>query len=105
MKNILFRTFLLSSLALTLGHKCHRNMETLWMTEAGSAPVVSSPLLADINGDNVLDVAVTTFDGQVSILNGQSGHQLPGWPFDGVKATYHAAPLLVRLRTKLSKLQ
>lgn len=86
---------------VSYSHKCHRNIESLWLTEAGSSPVVSSPLLGDVNGDNVVDVAVTAFDGQVSILNGQTGHEIPGWPFTGIKSSYHAAPLLVRVITKL----
>jgi hypothetical protein len=77
-------------------HKCHRNVETLWLSEAGSSPVVSSPLLADINGDNVKDVAVCTFDGQVSVLDGRTGHELPGWPITALEHNFHAAPVLVR---------
>lgn len=77
-------------------HKCHRNVETVWLSEAGSSPVVSSPLLADINGDNVLDVAVCTFEGQVSVMDGRTGHELPGWPVTAPGHNFHAAPLLVR---------
>lgn len=77
-------------------HKCHRNVEPVWLSEAGSSPVVSSPLLADVNGDNVLDVAVCAFEGQVSVIDGRTGHELPGWPVTASGHNLHAAPLLVR---------
>lgn len=82
----------------TAAHDCHRNLETLWQSDVGSSPVVSSSLLADFNGDNVKDVLVTSFNGQVSVVDGRSGHNLPGWPVNLPGKLLFAAPLLVCAR-------
>ena len=39
----------------------------------------SSPILADFDGDGVLEIAVGGTSGQIQVLNGQ-GVNLPGWP-------------------------
>jgi hypothetical protein len=39
----------------------------------------SSPTLADLDGDGVLDLVIATADGRVHALDG-SGAELPGWP-------------------------
>jgi len=75
-------------------HDCHRNLEPVWQSDVGSSPVVSSPVLADFNGDNVRDVLVTSFNGQVSTVDGRSGHDLPGWPVTLSGKMLFAAPLL-----------
>ena len=72
--------FFLSILTTLTAHDCHRNMETVWQSDVGSSPVVSSALLADVNGDNVRDVLATSLNGQVSVVDGRSGFNLPGWP-------------------------
>ena len=77
-------------------HDCHRNLEPVWQADVGSSPVVSSPLLADFNGDNVRDVLVTSFNGQVSVVDGRSGQELPGWPVILPGKLLFAGPLLVR---------
>ena len=77
-------------------HDCHRNLEPVWQADVGSSPVVSSPLLADFNGDNVKDVLVTSFNGQVSVVDGRSGQELPGWPVTLSGKMLFATPLLVR---------
>ena len=64
----------------TKAHDCHRNLETVWQSDVGSSPVVSSSLVADFNGVNVKDVLVASFNGQVSVVDGRSGHNLRGWP-------------------------
>jgi len=80
---------------LTKAHDCHRNLETVWQSDVGSSPVVSSLLVADFNGDNVKDVLVASFNGQVSVVDGRSGHNLPGWPVTLPGKLLFAAPLLV----------
>ena len=85
----------LSVLSPTKAHDCHHNLETVWQSDVGSSPVVSSSLVADFNGDNVKDVLVASFNGQVSVVDGRSGHNLPGWPVTLPGKLLFAAPLLV----------
>ncbi len=47
-----------------------------------NAPILSSPKLADIDGDGILDVIVQSTDGYVDVLDG-SGTSLSGWPVSG----------------------
>ena len=60
----------------------------------GSSPVVSSSLLADFNGDNVKGVPVASFNGQMSVVNGRLGRELPGWPVTLPGKVSFVAPLL-----------
>jgi len=41
------------------------------------------------------DVLVASFNGQVSVVDGRSGHNLPGWPITLPGNLLFAAPLLV----------
>ncbi|XP_058942673.2 uncharacterized protein [Pocillopora verrucosa] len=56
--------FFLSFIVTITAHDCHRRLETVWQSDVGSSPVVSSALVADFNGDNVRDVLATSLDGQ-----------------------------------------
>lgn len=87
---VLFITF-----SSSVAHDCHRNLEPMWQEDVGSSPVVSSPLLADLNGDNVMDVLVSSFNGQVSVVDGRSGRALPGWPLTLSRKMLFAAPFVV----------
>jgi len=49
-----------------------------WPVETGDA-VVSSPCLADLDGDGGLEAIVGSFDSHVYVLDA-SGQALPGWP-------------------------
>ena len=80
-----------SSIALV----CERHLEHMWQADVGSSSVVSSPLIGDLNGDNAKDVLVTSFDGQVSAVDGRTGRSLPGWPVFLPEKMLFAAPLLV----------
>jgi hypothetical protein len=79
----------------TKAHDCHRNLETIWQSDVESSPVVSSSLVADFNGDNVKDVLVASFNGQVSVVDGKSCHNLPGWLVTLPGKLLFVAPLLV----------
>ena len=94
-KSLHVAALFLSVFSSTKAHDCHRNLETVWQTDVGSSPVVSSSLVADFNGDNVKDVLVASFNGQVSVVDGRSGHNLPGWPVSLPGKLLFAAPLLV----------
>ena len=90
-------------LSPTKAHDCHRNLKTVWQSDVGSSPVVSSSLVADFNGDNVKDVLAASLNGQVSVVDGRSGHNLPGWPVILPGKLLFAAPLLVRERYRILK--
>lgn len=61
-----------------------------WTKDLGSGQIMASPTLADFNGDGRLDIAVGTWqkpcggalsnDGQVWIVDGQTGANLSGFP-------------------------
>ena len=87
---LFFVTFL-----FTAALDCDLYLEPVWQADVGSSPVVSSPLLADLNGDNVKDVLVTSFNGQLTVVDGRSGHYLPGWPVFLSGKMLFSAPLLV----------
>ncbi len=40
----------------------------------------SSPTMADLDGNGVLDIIMATADGRVHALDGATGAELPGWP-------------------------
>jgi hypothetical protein len=41
---------------------------------------LSSPVIADVNGDGTPDVVTADLSGWVHVLGGRSGRDLPGWP-------------------------
>jgi len=41
---------------------------------------LSSPTIADVNGDGVPDVVTADLSGMLHVLNGRTGQDLPGWP-------------------------
>ena len=41
---------------------------------------LSSPVIADVNGDGVPDVVTADLSGMLHVLNGRTGRDLPGWP-------------------------
>jgi hypothetical protein len=41
---------------------------------------LSSPVIADVNGDGHLDVLTTDLSGWLHVVDGRNGQELPGWP-------------------------
>ena len=41
---------------------------------------LSSPVIADVNGDGHLDVVTADLSGMLHVLDGRTGRDLPGWP-------------------------
>ena len=52
----------------------------------------SSPALADVNGDGILDLVFGSGDGAVRALNGKTGNALPGFPVYTDAIPVHSSP-------------
>jgi len=50
-----------------------------WITPLGPTHL-SSPVIADVNGDGHLDIVTADLSGMVHVLDGRNGRDLPGWP-------------------------
>ena len=50
-----------------------------WTTGIGPTHL-SSPVVADVNGDGHLDVLTTDLGGLLHVFDGRNGRDLPGWP-------------------------
>ena len=50
-----------------------------WTTPLGPTHL-SSPVIADVNGDGHLDVVTVDLSGMLHVLDGRTGRDLPGWP-------------------------
>ena len=50
-----------------------------WATALGPSHL-SSPVVADVNGDGHLDVLTADLSGMLHVLDGRNGRDLPGWP-------------------------
>jgi len=63
-----------------------------WAPLALGSSFEASPVLADIDGDRVLDIVVASSAGLVHVLDGQTGAPLPGFPAETDFVPYHASP-------------
>ena len=50
-----------------------------WIRQLGPTHL-SSPVIADVNGDGHPDVVTSDLSGMLHVLDGRSGRDLPGWP-------------------------
>ncbi len=50
-----------------------------WSTSLGPTHL-SSPVVADVNGDGHADVVTSDLSGTLHVLDGRNGRDLPGWP-------------------------
>jgi len=55
------------------------------------------PLITDIDIDGELDIAVTSFLGQVDVVRAKDGQHQPGffWPYRLSHGSFYASPLQV----------
>ncbi|XP_038075414.1 protein DEFECTIVE IN EXINE FORMATION 1-like [Patiria miniata] len=75
---------------------CHYDVNVAWTSEISNNLIVSSPLVADINADNKLDIISPAFTEEVVGLDGDRGQNLLGsnWPASFHGSSFHASPLL-----------
>jgi len=70
------------------------------MSKLRDAPLTSSPLLFDIDGDSYDDLVVPSFSGEVWGVHGENGHIVDNWPFYLEDRAFHASPLVVRVKSR-----
>ena len=68
-----------------------------WTYEVSSGPLVSTPLIADVDLDGDLDIAVASFAGEVDVIRSKDGQRIAGslWPYRLVQGSFFASPLQV----------
>ena len=68
-----------------------------WSRELSSSAFAAAPVIADIDADNQLDVAVASFTGDIHVVRGGDSENMRGshWPFRLSDATVHSSPLQV----------
>jgi hypothetical protein len=68
-----------------------------WHTDIGTSPFAAAPLIADVDGDNMLDIVVVPYSESITVLQADTGKPLPNsqWPLHNLESTYHASPLQV----------
>ena len=71
------------------------SVDWLWSSSLRQAPLASSPLLLDIDGDSYRDIVVATQSGEVWALHGENGHVADNWPFFLEDRSFLASPLTV----------
>lgn len=71
-----------------------------WSREISTAPIASTPLIADVDADGDLDIVATSFSGSVHVVQAKDGlpKQTSQWPYRLNHATIHAGPLQVLYR-------
>ncbi|EDV23697.1 uncharacterized protein TRIADDRAFT_57158 [Trichoplax adhaerens] len=76
-------------------HSCHYDFKVLWSYRLGHSPVVSPPVIFDIDANGIKDVIATSYADQFTILQGNSGKHLEGvWPLHMKEVTMYSSPLL-----------
>jgi hypothetical protein len=68
-----------------------------WSHELSSGPFASTPLISDIDIDGELDVAVTSFSGEIDVVRAKDGQRQTGflWPYRLLTGSFYASPLQV----------
>lgn len=78
-------------------YRCIPDVSVAWSHELSSGPIASAPLIAHIDTDGELDIAVTSFPGQVDVVRAKDGQRHPGsfWPYRLHRGSFYASPLQV----------
>ncbi len=74
-------------------HAVRANGTALWTTQAYGAPLFAAPIIADIDGDNDLDV-IQLSNSQVRGFNGSNGAQVWDFVDDGALRQYINSPAI-----------
>lgn len=76
---------------------CIPELTVAWSRELSSGPFVAAPLIADIDADGRLDVAVASFAGDIDVVRGSDSQHQPGsyWPLRLTDTSVHSSPLQV----------
>ncbi|XP_072181524.1 uncharacterized protein [Diadema setosum] len=77
-------------------HRCHYDVDVIQSYHVGNSPIISSPLVADIDANGHPDIVIATFDGTISIVEGGNlkPHSGSHWPNHFTNSTIHARPIL-----------
>lgn len=79
-----------------VSHSCVQySLQQLWSSSLRDAPIISTPLLLDIDADGYRDIMVTSTSGEVWALHGENGHVVDNWPFHLEDRAFFASPLSV----------
>jgi len=70
----------------------HRDADLAFPALLGDASIEASPVLADVDGDEVLDVVIGTSAGTLHVLRGSDGTPLPGFPVRTDPIAVHPSP-------------
>lgn len=78
-----------------LRRRCPFSLRKLWQTDVSSFPFAASPLIADIDGDEKLDIVAAPFGETITVLEGDTGKHLKGsgWPRHNLDKSIHSSPL------------
>jgi len=76
---------------------CIPQLTVVWSRELSSGPFAAAPLIADIDADSQLDVAVASFTGDVHVVRGSDSRHVTGsyWPLKLTDVSVHTSPLQV----------
>jgi len=75
--------------------RCIPELTVAWSRELSSAAFAASPVIADIDADNQLNVAAVAFSGDIHVIRGSDSEDMRGWPFRLTDTSVHASPLQV----------
>lgn len=91
------REYQLSTAIVIYISRCIPDLALAWSREISTAPIASTPLIADVDADGDLDIVATSFSGSVHVVKAKDGlaKQTSQWPYRLNHATIHAGPLQV----------
>jgi len=94
---LLYQQCVLLSCCVMYMCSCIPELTVAWSRELSSGPFSAAPLIADIDADSHLDVAVASFTGDVDVIRASDSEHKRGahWPLRLTDASVHSSPLQV----------